>query len=97
MVVHMFALRWKPDATEEHRSRALAQVRAFQGQVPGLLETVAGTNTSAHGQGYGFGAMMRFTDQQALDAYQESALHGALLQWLVPLVDAIDIDVTAEP
>ena len=93
MVIHMFALRWKPQATGQDRSRALAEITAFQGVVPGLLETVAGTNISPRSQGYGFGAMMRFTNQAALDSYQESAPHLALLAWLVPLVDAIDIDL----
>ena len=96
MIVHMFGLRWKPEATDEDRRRALAQIRAFQGEVPGLLETVIGDNVSARGQGYTTGAMMRFTDQAALDAYQVSALHGALLTWVVPLVDAIEIDVAME-
>ncbi len=39
------------------------------------------------------GAMMRFTDQAALDAYQQSAPHRTLLEWMVPLVEAIDIDL----
>lgn len=95
MIVHMFFLRWKPEATDEDKSRALTEIEAFQGVVPGLLETVAGTNTSARGQGYTFGAMMRFVDQESLDAYQVSAVHRALLAWLVPLVDAIDMDLIA--
>lgn len=93
MVIHMFALRWKAGATTADADRARAEILAFQGVVPGLLETVAGPNGSARGQGYTFGAMMRFADQAALDSYQSSAVHGALLAWLVPLVDAIDIDV----
>ena len=95
MVIHMFALRWKDEATPEDKARALAEIRAFQGVIPGLLETVAGPNTSARGQGYTFCAMMRFADQAALDSYQGSAPHLALLAWMVPLVDAIDLDVDA--
>ncbi len=79
----------------EDKSRASAQIKAFQGVVPGLLETVAGMNTSARGQGYEFAAMMRFVDQDALDAYQVSAVHMALLHWMVPLVEAVDLDVIA--
>ena len=95
MVIHMFALRWKDAATPEDQRRALSQIRAFQGVIPGLLETVAGTNTSSRGQGYTFCAMMRFTDQAALDSYQGSTPHLELLQWMVPLVDAIDLDLQA--
>ena len=93
MIIHMFGLRWRPAATPQDKARALAEVQAFQGVVPGLLETVAGTNTSPRGQGYEFAAMMRFKDQESLDAYQVSAVHMALLEWLVPLVDAVDLDV----
>ena len=93
MVLHIFALRWKPEATAEDRLRALAAIHAFQGIIPGLLETSAGNNTSPRSQGYDMGAMMRFTDQAALDAYQQSAPHRTLLEWMVPLVEAIDIDL----
>ena len=93
MVVHMFFLRWKPEATDGDKSRALAEIEAFRRVIPGLLEIVAGTNTSKLGSGYTFGAMMRFADQESLDAYQESAPHIALLQWLAPLVEAVDVDL----
>ena len=95
MIIHMFGLRWQPAATPLDKARALAQIQAFQGVVPGLLETVAGTNTSPRGQGYEFAAMMRFKDQASLDAYQVSAVHAALLHWMLPLVEAVDLDVVA--
>ncbi len=95
MIIHMFGLRWQPAATPQDKARALAEIMAFQGVVPGLLETVAGTNTSPRGQGYGFAAMMRFSDQASLDAYQVSVVHMALLHWLVPLVEAVDLDLIA--
>lgn len=95
MIIHMFGLRWKPAATPADKQRALAQINAFQGVVPGLLETMAGTNTSDRGQGYTFAAMMRFQDHASLDAYQTSEVHTALLQWMLPLVEAIDLDLVA--
>jgi hypothetical protein len=61
MVIHTFILRWKPQATQAHKDRALAEVLAFQGQVPGLLETYAGPNFSTHSQGHDFGAVMKFS------------------------------------
>ncbi len=39
--------------------------------------------------------MMRFKDQASLDAYQVSAVHAALLHWMLPLVEAVDLDVVA--
>jgi hypothetical protein len=39
--------------------------------------------------------IMQFADQAALDAYPQHAAHQALLQWLVPLIRAIELDLTA--
>jgi hypothetical protein len=92
MVIHTFILRWKPQATQAHKDRALAEVLAFQGQVPGLLETYAGPNFSTHSQGHDFGAVMKLSDRAALDAYAISPIHQQLLAWLAPLVEPIDVD-----
>ena len=92
MIIHTFALRWKPEATQTHKDRALVEVRAFQGQIPGLVETLAGVNFSSRSQGNEFGAVMKFTDKASLEAYVVHPLHQELLSWLIPLVDATDVD-----
>ncbi len=66
-----------------------------QGQIPGLLETHVGPNISPRGKGYTFGGIMRFKNQAALDAYVQHPAHQALLVWLVPLIDAIELDLRA--
>jgi quinol monooxygenase YgiN len=38
---------------------------------------------------------MRFKDQAALDAYVQHPAHQALLVWLRPLIDAIELDLNA--
>jgi len=38
---------------------------------------------------------MEFADQAALEAYVVHSAHQALLQWLVPLIDAVEMDVEA--
>jgi hypothetical protein len=35
---------------------------------------------------------MKFPDAATLEAYNLHPVHQALLQWLVPLIDAIEID-----
>ena len=94
-VFHVFAFQWKPDATEAQKQNARKDIAAFQGQIPGLLETHVGPNTSPRGKGYTFGGIMRFKDQAALDAYVQHPAHQALLKWLVPLIDAIELDLDA--
>ncbi len=94
-VFHVFAFQWKQSATDEDKARALKDISAFQGQIPGLLETHVGPNISPRGKGYTFGGIMRFKNQAALDAYVQHPAHQALLVWLVPLIDAIELDLRA--
>jgi Stress responsive A/B Barrel Domain len=92
MYIHMFAFRWKPGVTEGQKQRAKDEILALQGQIPGLLETYAGTNVSPRGSGYEFGGVMKFTDKAALDAYTPHPIHQKLLDWLVPLVEPVEVD-----
>ena len=92
-VFHVFAFQWKPDVTDTQKQKAQKDIAAFQGQIPGLLETHVGPNISPRGKGYTFGGIMRFKDQATLDAYVQHPAHQALLVWLVPLIDAIELDL----
>ena len=94
MFIHMFAFRWKPEASQAQKDRALADIQAFQGQIAGLIETALGVNQSPRGGGYALGGVMKFTDQAAFEAYSDAPEHQALLRWLVPLIEAIEIDFT---
>jgi hypothetical protein len=92
MFVHTFAFRWKPGVSEEQKLRAIAEIRGLQGQIPGLVETWVGANVSPRSQGYEHGGTMKFTDRAALDAYGGHPAHQKLLQWLMPLIDPIEVD-----
>jgi hypothetical protein len=92
MFVHTFAFRWKSGVSEEQKLRAIAEIRGLQGQIPGLVETSFGANVSPRAQGYEHGGVMKFTDRAALDAYGEHPAHKKLLQWLMPLIDPIEVD-----
>jgi hypothetical protein len=94
-VFHVFGFRWKPGATEELKQRATRDIRAFQGIISGLLQIHVGANLSPRNQGYTYCGVMEFADQAALDAYVVHPAHQALLQWLVPLIDAVELDVEA--
>jgi antibiotic biosynthesis monooxygenase (ABM) superfamily enzyme len=92
MYIHTFAFRWRPGVTEAQKQRAKTEILALQGQIPGLLETHAGPNISSRGQGYEFGGAMKFADKASLDAYSSHPVHQKLLDWLVPLVEAVEVD-----
>ena len=94
-VFHVFAFRWKPDTSEAQKEKAAKEIAAFQGQIPGLLQTHVVPNISPRGKGYTFGGVMQFKDQASLDAYVQHPAHQALLVWLVPLIDAIELDLRA--
>jgi len=94
-VFHVFAFRWKPGTLEAQIDRATQAIRAFQGTIPGLLQTHVGPNISPRGNGYTFGGIMQFTNKDSLDAYVQHPAHKALLSWLVPLIDAVELDLYA--
>ena len=92
-VFHVFAFQWKPGTSEAQKDRAKKEIGAFQGVIPGLLQTHLGANISPRGKGYTFGGIMHFKDEAFLDAYFQHPAHRALLEWLVPLIDAIELDL----
>jgi hypothetical protein len=92
MFLHTFAFRWKTDLPDEQKQRIYTEISAFQGQIPGLLETFVGFNTSPSAQGYEFGGVMRFSDRAAFDFYNDHPIHRQLLSWLMPLIDPIEVD-----
>ena len=94
-VFHVFAFQWKPGTSEAQKERAAKEIAAFQGVIPGLLQTHVGANLSPRGKGYTFGGVMQFKDKAALEAYVQHPAHQALLAWLVPLIDAIELDLRA--
>jgi len=94
-VFHIFAFQWKQGTSQAQKDRARREIAAFQGVIPGLLQTHVGPNISPRGKGYTFGGIMKFKDQASLDAYVQHPAHQALLGWLVPLIDAIELDLRA--
>jgi hypothetical protein len=84
MYIHTFLFQWHPSVTTEHKDRAAREIRALQGQIPGLLETSYGANISLRSQGFTHGGVMKFTDKAALEAYNTHPVHEKLVQWLRP-------------
>lgn len=93
MLIHIFGFRWRPEASPADKARAVAEIAAFAGRIEGLVDVEIGANLSPHGAGYKTGGVMRFADLPAFRAYRDHPLHRALLDWLLPLVDPIEIDL----
>jgi hypothetical protein len=94
-VFHVFAFQWKQGTSEDQKDRAKKEIAAFQGVIPGLLQTHVGPNISPRSKGYTFGGIMQFKDETSLNAYFQHPAHLALLAWLVPLIDAVELDLRA--
>ncbi len=92
MFIHMFFFRWQPGVTEAQKQRVFTEVGALQSQIPGILDSAVGFNTSPRGQGYEFGGMMKFTDRATFEAYNAHPVHQQLLSWLLPLIDPLETD-----
>ena len=92
MFIHMFAFRWKPGVSESQKVRVRVEIRNLQGQIPGLLETWVGTNISPRSQGYELGGVMKFADEASLLAYPSHPVHVKLVNWLMPLIEPIEVD-----
>jgi hypothetical protein len=96
MVVHTFLFQWEPQVTEQDKQRAAEEIRALQGQIPGLIETSYEANTSPRSQGFTHGGVMKFRDQAALEAYFTNPVHQKLVEWLMPLLAvAAELDYEA--
>jgi len=95
MVIHTFAFRWKAGVREEQKLRAITAIRGLQGKIPGLLETWVGVNFSPRSQGYELGGTMKFAGRAELEAYGVHPVHQELLQWLMPLIDPVEVDFEA--
>ena len=95
MYIHMFAFRLKPGVTEEQQQRMLREIGELKNHIPLVFESSVGRNDSPRGKGFAIGGVMKFADKAALEAYNAHPVHQELLKWLVPLIDAIEVDFPA--
>jgi hypothetical protein len=84
--IHTFLFQWQAGVSAKELERAAREIRALQGQIPGLLETGYGANVSPRSQGFTHGGVMKFRDKAALEAYFTHPVHEKLVQWLMPLL-----------
>lgn len=95
MFIHVFAFRWKPGTTEAQKQRAAECIRNLKAKIPQILEVNVGDNTSARGDGYAFGGVMKFASKADYEIYAEHPVHADLLVWLLPIIDPLELDFEA--
>lgn len=95
MFIHMFAFRVKAGVSQAQQDRMIREISTLKDHIPSVLESHVGKNVSPRGQGFVIGGVMKFADQNALDAYNANPVHQELLKWLLPLIEAIEVDFPA--
>jgi len=95
MFMHMFAFRVKAGVSQAQQDRMIREISTLKDHIPSVLESHVGKNVSPRGQGFVIGGVMKFADQNALDAYNANSVHQELLKWLLPLIEAIEVDFPA--
>ncbi|HEY7418946.1 MAG TPA: Dabb family protein [Ktedonobacteraceae bacterium] len=78
MITHIVLLQPKPETTREELEEVLERVKALKGQVPGLLTVQAGANRHNAHQGYTYGFVMQFENEEHLRAYSPHPAHKAV-------------------
>ncbi|MDO7836625.1 Dabb family protein [Sphingobium sp. HBC34] len=96
MFVHIFTFRWKDEATPADKQRAEAAIRRFDGQIDGLVSLMLGENQSSKSAQFTMTGIMMFASHDAFERYVDHPLHAALLEWLVPLIDAFELDFESQ-
>jgi heme-degrading monooxygenase HmoA len=78
VILHTLLLQPKSETTAEEMQAVLAQVKALQQKIPGIVDIQAGENSNVHNQGYTFGFVMRFVDEEHFKAYFPHPEHRAV-------------------
>ena len=94
MIDHVVLLQPKAEVTEEEITRVLSHVQGLQERIPGIVETRVGKNLSVNHQGYVYGFVMRFTDEEHLRAYAPHPVHQVVSRELQDICqNIIDFDI----
>ena len=92
MVEHIVLLKLKSEVTEAQLETLSNALLGMTDEIPGIESITAGTNNSPEGksQGYGYGFIVRFTDEAARDAYLPHPFHRQVAsEHIRPLVEDV--------
>jgi hypothetical protein len=81
-VQHLVLFRWPGEPEPELEDEMRRQISAWVGVIPGLLRLRFGRDVGGRAEGYQFGLLTEFNDEQALSAYLTHPLHQSFLNWV---------------
>ncbi len=82
-VLHVVSLKWKADATEEARTKAIEGIKTLAGEVPGI-KNIWVSPDRVQPQDYNFAFALEFESRAAADAYGEHPAHDAWYEIYMP-------------
>ena len=94
MIIHIVLLQPKAESTPEEMRNVLDQVRTLQESIPGIIDVQGGGNLSEKHQGYAYGFVMHFVDEEHLKAYAPHPAHQVVSNEIRRLCSSvIDFDL----
>lgn len=94
MITHVVLLNPKNAVSADEIARVLDHVRGLQKDIPGIVGARVGKNLSANHQGYTYGFVMRFVDEEHLHAYAPHPAHQVVSRELRAMCESIiDFDI----
>jgi aminopeptidase N len=83
-VMHVVALKWKADATEEQKQRAIQGIKDMAAAIPGI-KNVWLKPDRVQPQAYSAAFAIEFESRAAADAYAEHAAHETWYEIYLPV------------
>ena len=97
MILHILLLQPKPETTAEEMQIILEKVKALREKIPGIVEIQASANRNTFNQGYTYGFVMTFVDEDHLKAYSPHPEHKAVSSELRRLCEKLlNFDIAKE-
>jgi hypothetical protein len=86
MIRHVALFRWKPEASEEQKSRAAAEVDKLPSLVPSVLGFAAGADIGVNEGNFEFAVTADFEDERGYLAYRDDPGHREIVaRYIVPI------------
>jgi hypothetical protein len=87
MIRHVVLFRWKPEATQEQRTRAAAEVAKLPSIVPTVLGFASGSDIGVNQGNFEFSVTADFEDENGYLAYRDHPGHRQVVaDYIAPIL-----------
>lgn len=87
MIRHVVLFRWKPEATEEQKKQAAAEVAKLPSMVPSVLGFASGSDIGVNQGNFEFAVTADFENEDGYLAYRDDPGHRRVVAgYIVPIL-----------